>query len=167
MTKNWNQGVGSCLEGELHGKMNFTYVLGFGLVSGVVKVFPVSSLSLARKSTMHDAAWWRMGISNWSRDLSSRSVVHMSGRRLRREDTWPIWDPISPSGRVVLVDFEILKFPEDRHHAVKPMVAINPKASVSVLPSLYDCGSLAATLSTLSRDSGQLEPSSLIRISNI
>ena len=33
------------------GKMNVTYMLGFGLVSGVVKVFPVSSLSLARKST--------------------------------------------------------------------------------------------------------------------
>ena len=39
------------LKGELHGKMNFTYTLGFGLVSGVVKVFPVGSLSLARKST--------------------------------------------------------------------------------------------------------------------
>ena len=37
---------------ELNGKMNFTYMLGFGLVSGVVKVFPVSSLSLARKTTM-------------------------------------------------------------------------------------------------------------------
>ena len=33
-------------------KMNFTfYVLGFGLVSGVAKVFPVSSVSLARKSS--------------------------------------------------------------------------------------------------------------------
>ena len=28
--------------------MNFTFMLGFGLVSGVVKVFPVSSLSLVR-----------------------------------------------------------------------------------------------------------------------
>ena len=31
--------------------MNFTYMSGAGLVSGVVKAFPVSSLSLARKLT--------------------------------------------------------------------------------------------------------------------
>ena len=41
----------SVVKGELHGKKNFRYMLGFGLASGVVKVFPVGSLSLARKST--------------------------------------------------------------------------------------------------------------------
>ena len=48
------------------------YTFGFGLGSGVVKVFLVNSLYLARKSTRNNAPWWRNGISNWSRDLSSR-----------------------------------------------------------------------------------------------
>ena len=34
--------------------MNFSYLLGFGLVSGVVKVPLVSSLFLARKSTRNN-----------------------------------------------------------------------------------------------------------------
>ena len=40
--------------------MNFTYMLGFGVVSGVVKVFPVSSLSLARKSSRKKGRRGRM-----------------------------------------------------------------------------------------------------------
>ena len=36
---------------ELHGKMNFTCLLGLGLVSDVAKVFPISYLLLARKLT--------------------------------------------------------------------------------------------------------------------
>ena len=39
------------VKGELHGKMIITCKLEFGLVSDVVKVFPVGSISLARKST--------------------------------------------------------------------------------------------------------------------
>ena len=35
------------VKGKLHTKNEF-HMLGFGLVGGVVKVFPVSSLSLAR-----------------------------------------------------------------------------------------------------------------------
>ena len=51
----------------------------------------------------HDAAWWRNGISNWSRDLSSQSRhVH---DRPRAEVTWPVWDPILSSGCVMLVVF--------------------------------------------------------------
>ena len=38
------------------------YMLGFGLVSCVVKVFMVSYLFLARKSTRNDVPWWRNGI---------------------------------------------------------------------------------------------------------
>ena len=52
MTKNSNQGGGGfCLKGEVQRKMNFTYVLGFVVLRDVVKVFPVSSSSFARKTT--------------------------------------------------------------------------------------------------------------------
>ena len=37
------------LKGISMGKRSFTYMFGFGLVSGVVKVFLVNSLKLARK----------------------------------------------------------------------------------------------------------------------
>ena len=60
------------IKGELHEKMNFTYMLGFGLVSGVVKVFPVSSLSLARRSTRKKRAR-RARMTKW--DLKSRDRV--------------------------------------------------------------------------------------------
>ena len=51
------QNVGNLvLKEELHEKMNFTYLLGFGLLSGVVEVFLVNSLSLARKSTRKEQA---------------------------------------------------------------------------------------------------------------
>ena len=51
MTKIASRGGGSCLKGEVRRKMNFTYVLGFVVLSDVVKVFPVSSSSFARKMT--------------------------------------------------------------------------------------------------------------------
>ena len=43
--------IGSLLKGEVRRKMNFTYVLGFVVLRDVVKVFPVSSSSFARKKT--------------------------------------------------------------------------------------------------------------------
>ena len=39
------------LKGEVGRKMNFTHVLGFVVLRDVVKVFPVSSSSFARKTT--------------------------------------------------------------------------------------------------------------------
>ena len=39
------------IKGEVRRKMNFTYVLGFVVLRDVVKVFPVSSSSFARKTT--------------------------------------------------------------------------------------------------------------------
>ena len=51
------------LKGEVRRKMNFTYVLGFVVLRDVVKVFPVSSSSFARKTTgrnrarSHSGAW--------------------------------------------------------------------------------------------------------------
>ena len=53
----------STLKGEVRRKMNFTYVLGFVVLRDVVKVFPVSSSSFARKKTgrnrarSHSGAW--------------------------------------------------------------------------------------------------------------
>ena len=41
----------SLFKGEVRRKMNFTYVLGFVVLRDVVKVFPVSSSSFARKTT--------------------------------------------------------------------------------------------------------------------
>ena len=68
-----NIAIFDLLKGEVRRKMNFTYVLGFVVLRDVVKVFPVSSSSFARKTTGrnrarvtrgHDAAWRRNGISN-------------------------------------------------------------------------------------------------------
>ena len=39
------------VKGEVRRKMNFTYVLRFVVLRDVVKVFPVSSSSFARKTT--------------------------------------------------------------------------------------------------------------------
>ena len=44
------------LKGEVRRKMNFTYVLGFVVLRDVVKVFPVSSPSFARKTTRKNRA---------------------------------------------------------------------------------------------------------------
>ena len=44
-------GTEARLKGEVRRKMNFTYVLGFVVLRDVVKVFPVSSSSFARKKT--------------------------------------------------------------------------------------------------------------------
>ena len=75
-------------------------------LSGVVKVFPVNSLSLTRKWTTHGAAWWQNGISNWSRDISE-SYAYMS--RHWGDDLRPIWDLTSSSGGIGLVDFLAIK----------------------------------------------------------
>ena len=44
------------VKGEVRRKMNFTYVLGFVVLGDVVKVFPVSSSSFARKTTERNGA---------------------------------------------------------------------------------------------------------------
>ena len=44
------------LKGEVRRKMNFIYVLGFLVLRDVVKVFPVSSPSFARKTTGRNRA---------------------------------------------------------------------------------------------------------------
>ena len=60
--------------------MNFTYLLGFVLVSGAVKVFPVSYCSLARKLTRNKRAR-RARMTKW--DLKSH---HSRDRLLVRPD---------------------------------------------------------------------------------
>ena len=44
------------VKGEVRRKMNFTYGLGFVVLRDVVKVFPVSSSSFARKKTGRNRA---------------------------------------------------------------------------------------------------------------
>ena len=44
------------VKGEVRRKMNFTYVLEFVVFRDVVKVFPVSSSSFARKKTGRNRA---------------------------------------------------------------------------------------------------------------
>ena len=46
----------SIFKGEVRSKMNFIYVLGFVVLRDVVKVFPVSSPSFARKTTGRNRA---------------------------------------------------------------------------------------------------------------
>ena len=55
--------INTLFKGEVRRKMNFTFVLGFVVLKDVVKVFPVSSSSFARKTTgrnrarSHSGAW--------------------------------------------------------------------------------------------------------------
>ena len=53
---NDKKGKAALLRGEVRRKMNFTYVLGFGVLRDVVKVFVVSSSSFARKTTGRNRA---------------------------------------------------------------------------------------------------------------
>ena len=48
--------VTTTIKGDVWRKMNFTYVLGFVVLREVVKVFPVSSPSFARKTTGRNRA---------------------------------------------------------------------------------------------------------------
>ena len=74
--------------------MNSTYVLGFVMLRGVVKIFLISSSSFARKTTGrnrarshsgHDAPWRRNGISNCLfrvRQISSDTCLSESEQQL-------------------------------------------------------------------------------------
>ena len=72
------------IKGEVRRKMNFTYVLGFVVLRDVVKVFPVSSSSFARKTTWRNRAqnhsWAWRGLKTkwdlkWSRALRSPTYL--------------------------------------------------------------------------------------------
>ena len=69
-------------KGEVRRKMNFTYVLGFVVLRNVVKVFPVSSSSFARKTTgrnrtrSHSGAW-RGQKTKWDLKLSLPSPTYL------------------------------------------------------------------------------------------
>ena len=70
------------LKGEVRRKMNITYVLGFVVLRDVVKVFPVSSSSFARKTTgrnrvrSHSGAW-RSLKTKWNLKLSLPSPTYL------------------------------------------------------------------------------------------
>ena len=64
----------TAIRGNSTQKNYFTYSLGFGLVSGVAKVFPVSSLSLARKSTRKKRAR-RARMTKWDPKSRDRLLV--------------------------------------------------------------------------------------------
>ena len=69
------------LKGEVRRKMNFTYVLGFVVLRDVVKVFPDSSSSFARKTTgrnrarSHSGAWRGLK-TKWDLKLSFPSSTY-------------------------------------------------------------------------------------------
>ena len=73
---------GWSLKGEGQRKMNFTYVLGFVVLRDVVKVFPVSSSSFARKTTgrnrarSHSGAWRGLK-TKWDLKLSPPSPTYV------------------------------------------------------------------------------------------
>ena len=112
------------VKGEVRRKMNFMYVLGFVMLRGVVKVFPVSSSSFARKTTKHevtrghDAAWRQNGSQIVSSEsdrphpiLVYLSRNHNSQAQARRfpaltapEHEFPVifgtkWDPLTSAWR--------------------------------------------------------------------
>ena len=69
-------------KGEVRRKMSFTYVLGSVVLRDVVKVFPVSSSSLARKTTgrnwaqSHSGAWRGLK-TKWNLKLSLLSPTYL------------------------------------------------------------------------------------------
>ena len=70
------------LKGDVRRKMNFTYVLGFVVLRDVVKVFPVSSSSFARKTTRRNRAQshsgaWRGLKTKWDLKLSLPSPTYL------------------------------------------------------------------------------------------
>ena len=70
------------VKGEVRRKMNFTYVLGFVVLRDVVKVFPVSSFSFARKTTGRNRAQshsgaWRSLKTKWDLKLSLPSPTYL------------------------------------------------------------------------------------------
>ena len=73
--------VGSHLDREIQRKMNFTYVLGFVVLKDVVKVFPFSSSSFARKTIgrnrarSHSGAWRGLK-TKWDLKLSLPSPTY-------------------------------------------------------------------------------------------
>ena len=70
------------LKWEVRRKMNFIYVLGFVVLIDVVKVFPVSSPSFARKMTgrnrarSHSGAWRGLR-TKWDLKLSLPSPIYL------------------------------------------------------------------------------------------
>ena len=70
------------IKGEVRRKMNITYVLGFVVLRDVVKVFPVSSSSFARKTTgrnrvrSHSGAWRGLK-TKWDLKLSLPSPTYL------------------------------------------------------------------------------------------
>ena len=82
------------VKGEVRRKMNFTYVLGFVVLRDVVKVFPVSSSSFARKTTgrnrarSHSGAWrglktkWDLKCLFRVRHISSDTSLSKSEQQL-------------------------------------------------------------------------------------
>ena len=75
--------VPSYLKGEVRRKMNFTCMLGFVVLRGVVKFFPVSSSSFARKTTgrnrarSHSGAWRGLK-TKWDLKLSLLSLTYLN-----------------------------------------------------------------------------------------
>ena len=65
------------LKGEVRRKMNFTYVLGFVVLRDVVKVFPDSSSSFARKTTAGNQARSHSGALR-EFDIFHRLLVYLS-----------------------------------------------------------------------------------------
>ena len=70
------------VKGEVRRKMNFKYVLGFVVLRDLVKVFPVSSSSFARKTTgrnrgrSHSGAWRGLK-TEWDLKLSIPSPTYL------------------------------------------------------------------------------------------
>ena len=70
------------LKGEVRRKMSFTYALGFVVLRDVVKVFPVSSSSFARKTTgrnrarSHSGAWRGLK-TKWDLKMSLPSPTYL------------------------------------------------------------------------------------------
>ena len=70
------------VKGEVRRKMNFTYVLGFVVLRDVIKVFPVSSSSFARKTTGRNRARshlgaWRGLKMKWDLKLSFPNPTYL------------------------------------------------------------------------------------------
>ena len=89
-----------CVKGEVRRKMNFTYVLGFVVLRGVVKVFPVSSSSFVRKKTGRNRARSHSGMTRPQDEMGSQigevqwQIGYGVGLRIKRSSVrirpWPL-----------------------------------------------------------------------------
>ena len=121
------------VKGELHEKMKFHYMVGFGLVSGVVKVFLVSFLFLGKKNwpgtTRPDDEMRSLiiGRVTYHRGQDKYLYTH-DDRKERSRDQFEI--PFRHQGTSFLVDFLAKERELTKKTFTTPLTSPNPNVLI-------------------------------------